>query len=135
MGSENFPGFCETGNLEPADNGQNWFSASGGLGLTARSGSFISACFRSTSPRSQKGPRMSELSQFLRDDVALIAKSKALGIHREIDSDRAKLAFIRAADEIENLEALVEDAVETLEAMDLHTNNPLYDRLRAAVET
>lgn len=36
---------------------------------------------------------------------------------------------------IESLRASIEDAVETLEAMDLHVENPLYDRLRAAVET
>lgn len=36
--------------------------------------------------------------------------------------------------ENDRLRALIEDTVETLEAMDLHTNNPLYDRLRAAVE-
>jgi len=29
--------------------------------------------------------------------------------------------------------AVIEDAIETLEAMDLHTDNPLYDRLVAAV--
>lgn len=36
--------------------------------------------------------------------------------------------------ERERLRALLEDAVDTLEAMNLHTNNPLYDRLRAALE-
>lgn len=29
--------------------------------------------------------------------------------------------------------AVIEDAIETLEAMGLHTDNPLYDRLVAAV--
>ena len=36
--------------------------------------------------------------------------------------------------ERDKLKAAVEDAVETLEAMDLHTSNPLYDRLRAVLE-
>lgn len=30
--------------------------------------------------------------------------------------------------------AAIEDAIETLEAMDLHLDNPLYDRLRNAIE-
>lgn len=42
--------------------------------------------------------------------------------------------MLDAADEIERMRAAIEDAVETLEAMDLHTDNPLYDRLRAVVE-
>lgn len=36
--------------------------------------------------------------------------------------------------ENERLRAAVEDAVETLEAMDMHIDNPLYARLRDALE-
>jgi hypothetical protein len=36
--------------------------------------------------------------------------------------------------DVERLTAAVEDAVETLEAMGLHYDNPLYQRLRAALE-
>lgn len=39
-----------------------------------------------------------------------------------------------AAGEIERLRALIEDTVETLEAMGLHVDNPLYNRLRAALD-
>ncbi len=39
-----------------------------------------------------------------------------------------------AADEIERLRALVEETIETLEAMNLHVDNPLYVRLRDALE-
>lgn len=39
----------------------------------------------------------------------------------------------KAAIEIEQLEAALEDAIETLEAMDFHVDNPLYERLRAAL--
>lgn len=35
---------------------------------------------------------------------------------------------------IEQLEAALEDAVDTLEAMDLHIDNPLYARLRKVLE-
>jgi hypothetical protein len=38
-----------------------------------------------------------------------------------------------AATEIERLRAAVEDAIDTLEAMGLHVDNPLYDRLVAAI--
>jgi hypothetical protein len=40
----------------------------------------------------------------------------------------------RAINKIKRLHAAIEDAVETLEAMDLHVDNPLYDRLRTALE-
>lgn len=36
--------------------------------------------------------------------------------------------------EIARLRAAIEDAIETLESMGLHVDNPLYDRLRAALE-
>lgn len=36
--------------------------------------------------------------------------------------------------ENERLRVVLEDAVDTLEAMDPHTDNPLYDRLRVALE-
>jgi hypothetical protein len=36
--------------------------------------------------------------------------------------------------EINRLRAGLEDAVDTLEAMDMHTDNALYDRLRAVLE-
>lgn len=39
-----------------------------------------------------------------------------------------------ARETIERLRAAVEDAVETLEAMDMHIDNPLYARLRGALE-
>jgi hypothetical protein len=32
------------------------------------------------------------------------------------------------------LEGAIEDAIDTLEAMDMHVSNPLYDRLRAQLE-
>lgn len=35
--------------------------------------------------------------------------------------------------ENEQLRAAVEDAIDTLEAMDLHVDNPLYERLTAAM--
>ncbi len=40
----------------------------------------------------------------------------------------------RAANVIERLYAAVEDTVDTLESMDLHIDNPLYDRLRRLLE-
>jgi hypothetical protein len=39
-----------------------------------------------------------------------------------------------AADRIEALEVALEDAIDTLESMDLHINNPLYERLCAALD-
>lgn len=42
--------------------------------------------------------------------------------------------LLGAADEIERLRGGVEEAVETLESMDLHIDNPLYNRLRSLVE-
>lgn len=36
--------------------------------------------------------------------------------------------------ENERLRATLEDAVETLESMDMHVDNPLYERLRDALE-
>lgn len=38
-----------------------------------------------------------------------------------------------AYDEIDKLFDAVEDAIDTLEAMDLHIDNPLYERLRRAI--
>jgi hypothetical protein len=35
---------------------------------------------------------------------------------------------------MEELRAALEDVVETLEAMYMHINNPLYDKLRAILE-
>ncbi len=40
----------------------------------------------------------------------------------------------KAAAEIAKLREALEDAVDTLEAMDVHIDNPLYDRLRAVLE-
>ncbi len=39
-----------------------------------------------------------------------------------------------ARTEIMRLTIAIEDAIDTLEAMDLHTDNPLYARLRATLE-
>ena len=36
--------------------------------------------------------------------------------------------------EIKRLRALVEDAINTMESMDLHVDNPLYERLCKAME-
>lgn len=48
--------------------------------------------------------------------------------------DRPQTLIERHAAEIGRLRAALEDAVDTLESMDLHVDNPLYDRLRAALE-
>lgn len=37
--------------------------------------------------------------------------------------------------EVERLRGVIEDAIETLEAMDLHVDNPLYERLCAALQS
>lgn len=47
-----------------------------------------------------------EVAQYLRRELALLEKSRACGIPREINPDTAKLAYARAADEIERLESL-----------------------------
>lgn len=36
--------------------------------------------------------------------------------------------------EVDRLRAAIEDAIDTLEAMDMHIDNPLYARLRATLE-
>ena len=45
----------------------------------------------------------------------------------------AKKASDAKEAEISRLREAVEDAIDTLEAMDLHTDNPLYSRLRAVM--
>lgn len=42
--------------------------------------------------------------------------------------------YAAAKDEIKRLRRGLEDAVDTLEAMDLHIDNPLYERLRKILE-
>lgn len=66
--------------------------------------------------------------------------------HEEIKRLRAEAIRLRSYNEglakiaaqqdeqIERLRAALSDTVETLEAMDLHVDNPLYDRLRRALE-
>jgi phage regulator Rha-like protein len=51
---------------------------------------------------------------------------------KELERRAAEIAKLRA--ENERLRAILEDAVETLEAMDLHADNPLYERMQSAIE-
>jgi hypothetical protein len=48
--------------------------------------------------------------------------------------DLARDKYRQVLNQNKVLRAAVEDAVETLEAMDLHLDNPLYERLREALE-
>jgi hypothetical protein len=48
------------------------------------------------------------------------------------DHDRVQIETLYF--EIEQLRDSLEDAINTLEAMDLHIDNPLYDRMRAVLE-
>lgn len=52
------------------------------------------------------------------------------------DKDVARSQARNAAYEadIEQLRVAVEDAIDTLEAMNLHVDNPLYERLRGVLE-
>lgn len=50
-------------------------------------------------------------------------------------SGHADIAAVkRALAEIDALKSIIEDAVETMEAMDLHVDNPLYERLRSVID-
>jgi hypothetical protein len=42
--------------------------------------------------------------------------------------------FYAVRDKCEQFRAALEDVVETLEAMDLHVDNPLYERTRKVLE-
>lgn len=42
--------------------------------------------------------------------------------------------FKHAADEIERLRGTIEDAIDKMESMGLHIDNPLYNWLRASIE-
>lgn len=57
----------------------------------------------------------------------------AMDIANALAAAAQKAALEAEARESETL-SYIEDAVETLEAMDLHIDNPLYDRLRAFLE-
>ncbi len=57
---------------------------------------------------------------------------RALVILDEVRSDNS--LGRDAADEIERLEHVIEDAIDTLESMDLYIGNPLYNRLIAALD-
>lgn len=62
---------------------------------------------------------------------ALPQSEKESALNKALESEVA--AGIQKDDEIERLRATIEDAIDTLEAMDLHADNPLYDRLVAAL--
>lgn len=62
-----------------------------------------------------------DVTEFAKNNVAHIAAANPETILRLIDM-------------VERRDEVIEDAVETLEAMDLHVDNPLYDRLRAILE-
>lgn len=62
----------------------------------------------------------------LREAAATIASLTA-------ENERWAAELDIARDEIERLRGVIEDAIETLEAMDLHVDNPLYERLCAAL--
>lgn len=46
---------------------------------------------------------MNAVAKYLRDEIALVEKSKTLGIFHRIDHDKALLVYRRAAEEIERL--------------------------------
>ena len=52
---------------------------------------------------------MNAVAAWLKDEVALTAKAKALGIPRQITHDEAVLAYRRAAEEIEMLHGTLDD--------------------------
>lgn len=47
---------------------------------------------------------MNEVAKYLRDELALVAKAKSLGLSHTIDHDKAVLICRRAAEEIERLD-------------------------------
>ena len=60
---------------------------------------------------------------YIHEIEGLIARQRKL---------EARITELEAANE--RLRAFIADAVDTLEAMDLHVDNPLYDRLRVVVD-
>lgn len=44
----------------------------------------------------------------------------------------SEIVFLRH--QLRGAREVIEDAVETLESMDMHVDNPLYERMRAALE-
>lgn len=52
---------------------------------------------------------MNEVSQWLRSHVQLAVDSKRLGIANHFDPDLARLAFLRAAEEIDGLTKELDD--------------------------
>lgn len=78
-------------------------------------------------PMSEKRTRHIRRVQAMRDGADEIeAHERSSGIMAERIRDQDA--------EIERLREAIEDAINTLESMSLHTDNPLYDRLCAALE-
>lgn len=67
------------------------------------------------------------------DNVIILQQTIPGDWYVEYGGEHLILDWQKVEAEIERLRAVVEDAIETLEAMDLHVDNPLYVRLCRAL--
>lgn len=70
-----------------------------------------------------------ETAEAENEQLTKLAKEQGQEIQITRDRDEA------LESQIERLRGVIEDAIETLEAMDLHVDNPLYERLCAALQS
>jgi hypothetical protein len=79
--------------------------------------------------------RLREANDYwLKEAVSWSERAREASSSGGFSHDLARDKYRQVLNQNKVLRAAVEDAVETLEAMDLHLDNPLYERLREALE-